>query len=175
MLLGISGSLRAGSFNTLLLKEAARHYGGEFVLGDVRFPLYDGDLESSEGIPAEVETLAEQIGAAEAVLLSTPEYNQSMSGAIKNAIDWVSRVEGNPWQDKPVALLGAAAGRSGGARASYALRLSMVQFKPRMLSRELLVAGAHKEFDEDGRLTGEQYEGELAAYMDALKAEVARG
>ena len=72
MLLGISGSLRAESTNRKLIREAARHYGGDFVEGDIRMPLYDGDVEQSLGIPQEATTLAEQIEAADAVVISTP-------------------------------------------------------------------------------------------------------
>ncbi|MEL6643077.1 MAG: NAD(P)H-dependent oxidoreductase [Pseudomonadota bacterium] len=175
MLLGISGSLRAASVNTKLVREAGRIYGGDFELGDLRLPLYDGDLESAEGIPAEVQRLADQIAAAEAVVISTPEYNQSLSGVLKNALDWVSRVEGKPWLHKPVAILSAAAGRSGGARGSYALRLAMLTFRPRMVTGpDIAVAGAAKEFDEDGRLTGELYLKNLTEVMDQLREEARR-
>ena len=83
------------------------------------------------------------------MLISTPEYNKNLSGVLKNALDWVSRVPGNPWETKPVALMSAAAGRSGGARASYAARLALQPFRPLLLSEELLLAGARKAFDED--------------------------
>ena len=94
MLLGISGSLRRDSVNTKLLRHAATHFGCDLVLGDLNLPLYDNDLEIESGIPDAVQALADQIKAADAVILSTPEYNQSMSGVLKNALDWVSRV---PW------------------------------------------------------------------------------
>lgn len=175
VLLGISGSLRQGSVNSKLIREAARLYGGDFVEADLRLPLYDQDLEDTAGIPGEVDHLAMQIVDAEAVVISTPEYNQSFSGVLKNALDWVSRVEGKPWADKPVALLSAAAGRAGGARANYALRLAMSPFKARLLSAELLLANAGKEFDSDGRLTSERYTAQLDEVMKTLKVEVSRG
>ena len=96
MLLGLCGSLRQNSVNAKLMREAARIYGGPFEEGNLRLPLYDGDLED-QGIPEEVTALADQIRAADAVLVLSPEYNQSFSGVIKNALDWVSRVEGSPW------------------------------------------------------------------------------
>lgn len=173
MLLGISGSLRSASVNTKLIREAARVYRGPFAEADLNLPLYDGDLEDREGIPVSVTRLASQIEAAEAVVISTPEYNQSLSGVLKNALDWVSRVDGNPWKNKPVAIMSAAAGRAGGARASYALRLAMAPFRPRLANGpELLVAGASREFDDDGRLVGERYQKTLAELMESLKAEV---
>ncbi|WP_424967035.1 MULTISPECIES: NADPH-dependent FMN reductase [unclassified Dinoroseobacter] len=170
-LLGISGSLRADSFNSKLVREAAQRFGpAEFSEGNLRLPLYDGDLEA-KGIPAEVQTLADQIAAADAVIISSPEYNQSLTGVLKNALDWVSRVEGKPWQDKPVAIVAAAAGRSGGARGVYALRLAMMPFQAHVLpGPEVLVAGAFREFDEEGRLKGESYQEILDTLMAKLRA-----
>lgn len=172
MLLGVSGSLRAESSNRKLIREAGRHYGGEFVEGDLRMPLYDGDLEQAEGVPEAAVALAGQIEAAEAVVISTPEYNQSFSGVLKNALDWVSRIKGNPWADKPVLLLSAAAGRSGGARANYALRLAMTPFRPRLLTQELMVADGRNQFDENGQLVSERYEKQLIDMVAKLKAAV---
>ncbi|NPD21749.1 NADPH-dependent FMN reductase, partial [Alterinioella nitratireducens] len=109
---------------------------------------------------------------ADAVAISTPEYNQSLSGVLKNALDWVSRVKGNPWADKPVAIMSAAAGRAGGARAQYALRLALNPFQPRLLTGpEVMVAGPDGEFDAEGRLTGALYRDALSALMAKLRAE----
>lgn len=175
MLLGISGSLREGSANRKLIREAARAYGGPFIEADVRLPLYDGDLEQAEGIPAEVQKLADQIAEAEAVVISTPEYNQSLSGVLKNALDWVSRTTGGPWRNKPVAIMSAAAGRAGGARGSYALRLAITPFGPRLLTGpEVMLADARNEFDENGHLKTESYIKALADLMERLKTETAR-
>lgn len=175
MLLGLSGSLREGATNTLLIREAGRLWGGDFAEADIRFPLYDNDLEDREGLPEAVERVVAQIAAAEAVVIATPEYNQSLSGVLKNALDWISRSKVKPWAGKPVALMSAAAGRSGGARANYALRLAMTSFKPRLLPHEVLVAGARREFDEAGHLTSERYLAQVSDIVEALKAEVARG
>lgn len=175
MLLGISGSLRASSANTKLLHEAARLYGGDFTLGDLRLPLYDGDLEAESGVPDAVTALADHIRNAEAIVISTPEYNQSFPGVLKNALDWVSRTKDGPWRDKPVAILSAAAGRSGGARGVYALRLAMTPFRARVLpGPEVMLAGAASQFDENGRLIGESYITLLTELMEALKAEARR-
>lgn len=172
-LLGICGSLRAGSLNRKLMLEAQRLFDGAFSEGDLRLPLYDGDLEDAEGIPGAVQVLAGQIAAAGAVLIVTPEYNQSFSGVLKNALDWVSRTGGAPWRDKPVALVSAAAGRAGGARAQSALRLAITPFRPRLLTGpEVMIAGASKEFDADGRLTNERYMKSLRELMDRLAAEI---
>ena len=173
-LLGISGSLRAGSVNTKLVREAARVFApATFEMGDLRVPLYDGDEEARDGIPAAVQRLADQIAGADAVVISSPEYNQGLSGVLKNALDWVSRVEGNPWERKPVALMAAAAGRAGGARGQYALRLAMAPFRVAVAAGpEVLIAAAGKAFDEDGRLIDERYQKALAGQMEALRAAV---
>lgn len=175
MLLGLCGSLRRESVNLKLMREAARLYGGPYQEADLRFPLYDGDLEDREGVPEAVQAVSDQIKAAEAVLVVTPEYNQSFSGVMKNALDWISRTKGGPWRGKPVAILSAAAGRAGGARAQYALRLAMNSFRPRLLTGpEVMVADAANQFDADGRLTQQRNLSDLTDLMEALKAEARR-
>jgi len=173
-LLTISGSLRKASLNRKLLAEAARLFGeADVTVADLQLPLYDGDLEEADGIPTSVQTLADQIAAADAVVISSPEYNQAPSGVLKNALDWVSRVDGSPWANKPVALIHAAAGRTGGARANYALRLMMAPFATDLVQGpEILVAGAFKEFDADGRLTNERYIKALTTLMTDLRNRV---
>lgn len=171
-LLGISGALRASSTNTLLIRNAAAMYGADtFIEADLRLPLYDGDLEGRDGIPAAVQTLADQIAAANAVIISTPEYNKGIPGVLKNALDWVSRTKNTPWADKPVAIMSATAGRAGGERAQFDLRLCMVPFRTRILQGpEVLVAASHTEFDDAGQLKGEMYRKLLQELMDQLKS-----
>ncbi len=175
-LLGISGSLRKESYNTKLLHLAVEMFGpSEFIMGNIRFPLFDNDLQQSEGIPAEVQLLSDQIAAADAVIIASPEYNQSLPGVLKNALDWVSRTEGSPWKHKPVAIVNAAAGRTGGARSNYSLRLALAPFNTRLLQGpEVLVALARKEFDEDGKLENERYVKVLKTLMEDLRAEAER-
>lgn len=175
-LLGISGSLRKEATNRKLLGEARRLFDpASYIEADLNMPLYDGDLEEAEGVPQAAKLLAEQISEADAVVISTPEYNSSVSGVLKNALDWVSRLDGAPWSGKPVAIMSAAAGRAGGARAQYALRLCMQPFRPRLLQGpEIMVAASFKEFDDDGHLKSELYVKALQELMDALKAEAAR-
>lgn len=176
MLLTISGSLRKESSNTKLCAEAARVYGGPSVAGNIRLPLYDNDVETATGLPDEVETLVEQVRAAEAVVISTPEYNKNLSGVLKNALDWVSRAKGGPWQDKPVAIMSASTGRAGGARGQFSLRLSVTPFGPRLLTApEMMLADSRNQFDENGHLKDERYAETLAKLMEKLRIEVARG
>jgi len=175
-LLGLAGALRKASTNRKLLHEAARLYGDAmFVEADLNLPLYDGDVETAQGIPLAVQTLADQIAAADAVIISGPEYNGGVSGVLKNALDWVSRVDGKPWADKPVAIMSAAAGRSGGARTQYALRLCMVPFRARLLAGpEVALASSGTQFDDAGRLTNERTIAALSTLMQALRTEVGR-
>ncbi|MDD7972573.1 NADPH-dependent FMN reductase [Roseinatronobacter alkalisoli] len=175
-LVGLCGSLRAQSYNRKLLLEAARLFGGaEFTEGNLRLPLFDEDLES-QGIPCEVTRLKDQIRAADAVVIACPEYNKAPSGVLKNALDWLSR-GGAPWAGKPVAILSAAAGRAGGERTQFALRLMMVPFRPRLLQGpEMLLAAPKDQFDADGRLIAERYVNTLRDLMAALRrdAQIAR-
>lgn len=173
-LLGISGSLRKDATNTKLLRAAAGLFGeNDFTLGDLNLPLYDSDEEAASGVPAAVQKLSDQIAAADAVIISTPEYNKGPSGVLKNALDWVSRTEGNPWNGKPVAVMSAAAGRAGGERAQMILRGFMVPFRPLILQGpEIHLANSSNEFDDAGNLTGEIYVRELTALMQALRAAI---
>lgn len=174
-LLGISGSLRQASFNRQLIREAGRLMeDAGFTEADIDLPLYNGDIEDADGIPAKVQVLADQIASADAVVISTPEYNQSFSGVLKNALDWISRTEDAPWKGKPVAIVSAAAGRAGGARAQYALRLAMTPFRPRLLmGPEVMVAAAQDRFTNGKLAEGEVYGRSLKVLMQLLKAEAA--
>ncbi|WP_406645854.1 NAD(P)H-dependent oxidoreductase [Aliisedimentitalea scapharcae] len=171
VLLGVSGSLRAQATNRKLLREAARVFGPcSYVEADLRLPLYDGDAEASDGIPSEVQFLADQIAAADAVILSTPEYNKGPSGVLKNALDWVSRTDGSPWMGKPVAVMSSAAGRAGGEQAQAVLRGFMVPFQPRLVSGpQVHLAGAASQFDDNGQLISTQYTATLTRLMQILR------
>lgn len=176
VLLGIAGALRGQSTNALLIREAARLFGPcDFAEADLRLPLYDGDVEDSDGIPASVQTLSDRIAAADAVVISTPEYNKAPSGVLKNALDWISRTDTNPWLDKPVAVMSSAAGRAGGERSQSVLRLMMVAFRPRILQGpELHVADCRNAFGPDGRLLSDRYQQTLGKLMQGLRAEIGR-
>lgn len=175
-LLGICGSLRAGSYNRKLLREAVRIYDpADYAEADLRLPLYDGDLEAAEGIPAVVQDLADQIAGSDAVVISGPEYNKGLSGVLKNALDWVSRTQGNPWRDKPVAIMAATGGRAGGERTQWTLRLCLTPFRPRLLAGpEVLVGNCSDQFDENGRLVNARYEATLSELMAELRKEASR-
>lgn len=175
-ILTICGALRAGSTNRLLVAEARRIYGAaDYEEADLRLPLYDGDLEAEEGIPEGVARLAAQIAAADGILISTPEYNKMIPGVLKNALDWVSRVKGNPWADKPVAILSAAGGRGGGDRSQFSLRLALAPFQVRIApGPEVLIANSGQAFDGEGRLIDERAIRAVTGLMAAFRREMAR-
>lgn len=175
-LVGLCGSLRTESSNRKLMFEAARLFApGAFTELDLRFPLFDEDIQNADGIPAIVQQAADQIAAADAVLVVTPEYNKGISGVLKNALDWISRTEGAPWKDKPVALLSAAAGRAGGERAQNMARLCLTPFRPRLLTGpEMMLAQSRTQFDDDGRLVDARGRALLLSLMEELRTEAER-
>lgn len=173
-LLGISGSLRDASTNTMLLHEAVRLFGeASYTQADIRFPLYDEDEETTGGVPEPVKRVSRQIAEADAVLISTPEYNKGPPGVLKNALDWISRVDHMPFNGKPLAVMSATAGRAGGERAQLVLRTFMVPFRPHILQGpEVHLAGSSDAFDENGQLKGEMYVKDLTNLMAGLRALV---
>lgn len=172
-LLGMSGALRAASTNTALVRTAAELAGDDvdFTLADLDLPLYNGDVED-EGYPEKVETLAAQIRAADAIVISTPEYNKNLSGVMKNALDWQSRFKPVPLAGKPVAILSATAGRSGGELTQFSLRHCLTPFGPRILQQPQLHIGSNYEDGvfADGRLADPKGREKLAEMMQALRA-----
>ncbi|SHL40218.1 chromate reductase [Roseovarius litoreus] len=173
-LLTICGSLRKGSFNRMLLKEAQAAFGpAETLEADLNLPLYDGDLEEAEGVPQAVKTLAQQVRDADAVVISSPEYNKGITGVLKNALDWISRVEGMPFKDKPTVVMSANAGRTGGETGQFMVLSCLTPLQALVLPGQMLcVAAAGKEFDDSGALTNEHYLKVLATRMEALRAAV---
>lgn len=170
-LLTLSGALRAASTNRQLLANAVRSFGpATLVQANLRLPLYDGDIEAI-GIPPDVATLHAQIIDADAVVISTPEYNKALSGVLKNALDWVSRIKGpSPWLGKPVAIMSAAAGRSGGERAQSSLRLCLAPFRPQLVpGPEVLIADSRNAFDDRGQLIDPRYQKALSELMSDLR------
>lgn len=167
----INGALRKESLNRKLLVQAAKSYGDDApVWADLNMPLYDGDLEAESGLPEQVIRLEKQITAADAVIIASPEYNQNISGVLKNALDWVSRLQNVPLAGKPVALVHATAGRTGGARANYALRLAIAPFDVHLIGTpEVLVASAHNAFDDSGTLKDERYQRAVDSLMQHLR------
>jgi len=177
-ILGISGSLRRDSHNTSLLRAAAEAAGPDIELelheGLKQIPPYDED-DDIHPRPANVARLNEAIANADAVLFATPEYNSSIPGQLKNAIDWVSRpVATNVLRNKPVAVVGASTGGFGAVWAQAELRKVLATLGTRVLDVELPVPHAHTRF-EQGALTDEEIRASLAEMLEALAAEVRQG
>jgi len=173
VIVGISGSLRRGSFNAALLRAAAEvaPEGVVVQIAPIRdIPLYDGDVEAERGLPDAVRALKTQIAAADGLLLVTPEYNNGIPGVFKNAIDWLSRPADDAdrvFGDRPVALMGATPGRGGTrfAQAAWLPVLRALGTRP-WFGETLYVTGAHRAFDDAGRLTDERVRGELRTFME---------
>jgi len=170
--LGISGSLRRESHNTSLLRAAAELLpdGVELELWDglKAVPPYDED-DDVEPAPAAVAQLRDTIAGADAILFATPEYNHSVPGQLKNAIDWASRpLATNPLRNKPVAVVGASMGAFGAVWAQAELRKVLAATGARVIDGEVAVGHAHQKFDSGGRLTDEPLDEALAEVIDAL-------
>jgi chromate reductase, NAD(P)H dehydrogenase (quinone) len=171
--LGICGSLRKGSYNMAALRTAIalKPPNMTVTVADIsQIPLYNEDVRE-KGFPPPVETLRRQIKEADALLFACPEYNYSMSGVLKNAIDWASRPPDQPFAGKPCAILGAAAGMAGSARAQYDLRRSCVFVDMHPLNKpEVLIGQAHTKFDAEGNLLDEAAKGFIRDMMANLAA-----
>lgn len=154
--LGLSGSLRRDSYNSAALRAAIElaPAGMRIISADIgSLPLYNEDLRA-QGYPPAAALLRDQIRAADALLFVTPEYNYSIPGVLKNAIDWASRPPEQPFAGKPAAIMGASPGALGTARAQYHLRQVGVFLDLKFLNRpEVMIANAPERFDEQGRLT----------------------
>ena len=171
-ILGISGSLRRGSYNSAALR-AARALAPEGMRIEAAeigsFPLYNDDERVAHGYPPAVATFRRQIADSDALLFVTPEYNYSVPGVLKNAIDWGSRPPDQPFNGKPVAIMGAATGMIGSARAQYHLRQTMVFLNAFALNKpEVMIASAASKFDEQGNLTDEATRGFIKQLLESL-------
>jgi chromate reductase len=160
--LGISGSLRKSSYNTALLRTAQELAPADMtieIFDLAPLPLYNEDVRAA-GFPPVVQLLRDKIKAADALIFATPEYNYSMSGVLKNAIDWASRPPDQPFNEKAVAVMGASPSALGTGRAQYHLRQSCIFLNMHLVNKpEVMVAAAHTRFDERGALTDETTRG----------------
>ena len=149
----ICGSLRKRSFNRALMNALPGLAPSGMTLTEApsfrSFPLYDADLQASAGFPGDVTALADAIRAADSVIIISPEYNWTIPGALKNAIDWVSRLNDQPFKDKPVAIQSASGGPLGGARVQYQLRMALTYLNAFVFGTpEVFVGLAPTKFDE---------------------------
>src|SRR6516165_8934746 len=171
--LGICGSLRKGSYNMAARRTAieVKPPGMTIVIADISaFPLYNEDARA-QGFPPVVEILRQQIKAADAMLFATPEYNYSMSGVLKTAIDWASRPPDQPFAGKPAAIMGAGAGMAGTAHAQGDLRRACVFLDVHSINKpEVRISQAHTKFDTNGGLTDDAARGFIRDMLVALES-----
>jgi len=172
--LGISGSLRRDSYNTKLLRAAE-----ELLPAGVEYERWDGlkdippfdEDDDFEPAPAAVTELRNAIGEADAVLIATPEYNSSIPGVLKNALDWVSRpIVTNTLRNKPVAVVGASTGAFGAVWAQAELRKVLAAIGARVVDAEVAVGHTPTRFAEDGRLEDESLQEQLGETVETLLA-----
>ena len=168
----ICGSLRKGSYNAALARTLAALAPGGMRLRDApsfeSFPLYNFDIQNETGFPHEVNTWADAIRSADGLIIVSPEYNWSIPGGLKNAIDWVSRMKDQPFKDKPVAIQSCSQGPLGGARMQYHWRMSMTFLKAYIFGTpEVFVGNAASKFDKDTLALTDQ------PTKDAVKAQLA--
>ena len=173
-ILAISGSLRADSHNSALLRSAVELFPDdvelEFFDGLRAVPPYDED-DDVEPAPAAVAHLRDAIAGADAILFATPEYNHSIPGQLKNALDWASRpFATNPLRNKPVAVVGASMGAFGAVWAQAELRKVLAATGARVVDGEVAIGHAHQRFTPEGRLADDDLRGQLAEVVDALVA-----
>jgi chromate reductase len=175
--LAISGSLRRDSHNTALLRALREEApaGVEIELWDglKEIPPYDGDDDLVPG-PAKVEAFRSLVREADAVFFATPEYNSSIPGALKNALDWASRpLATNAFRNKPVAVIGSSAGAFGGVWAAAELRKVLAAMGARVTEVELAVGHAHDKLDDAGELADDDIRNGLREALETLLAEAA--
>jgi len=183
-LIGISGSLRQGSFNSALLRAAVAlmPQGSDLTIGSIRdIPLYDGDRETADGIPDAVTALKDAVAAADGLLLVTPEYNNSIPGVFKNAIDWLTRPPADikrVFGGKPIALIGASPGNFGTILSQNAWLPVFRTLRAEFWSEgRMMVSRAESAFNPDGTLADPKAEEQLRKFVAGFVAfaEARRG
>jgi len=172
-ILGICGSLRKDSLNRMALNAAAEiglAQGITFEIAQIRdIPHYDADLQARD-FPETVTRLGRQISDADAVLFVSPEYNYSIPGVLKNAVDWISRLPDQPLGQKPVGIMGASMGFIGTARMQYHLRQVLVFLDALPINKpEVMIGGAHQRFDSEGRLQDEATAKKIGELLSSLE------
>lgn len=179
-ILVFSGSFRDASLNTRLAKlaaQAVRATGAEpdeASMHDFEVPVYDGDLETRDGLPPGAGAFRDRLSANDGFILAAPEYNASVSGAVKNLIDWTSRFRPQPFREKQALLLSASPSMAGGNRGLWALRVPLEHLGSRVYPDMFSLAKAHQAFDEEGQIAEprlrEYFESTLRAFVDLVEA-----
>jgi chromate reductase len=173
-----AGALRAASFNRTLLKLAAadaRAAGAAVEIGDFRDycpPHYDGDLEAASGLPQEAQALVAKIGAADAVIIAAPEYNRSIPGPLKNALDWVSRAKPYRLTDKPLLMIGATSGKAACRNGFAALRITLEFQMAKVYADSYGLSAAATAFTPEGQFVDAAEAARLNALITAFVTQV---
>ncbi|MFI5618004.1 NADPH-dependent FMN reductase [Streptomyces sp. NPDC051567] len=177
----LAGSSRSGSVNARLAALVAELVGRAgatadlAAIGDFPMPVYDGDTEAEQGLPPGALALCERIGAAQALVIASPEYNASVPGVLKNAVDWVSRLRPQPFKDKQALLVSASPSMVGGNRGLWALRVPLEHLGARVYPDMFSLAAAHQAFGDDDTLTdrglGERLAATVDSFLDLVEAD----
>jgi chromate reductase len=175
----ICGSLRKGSYNRMVMNALAGLAPTGMSIKEAPsyadLPLYNADIQNTSGFPAEATALAEAIRGADGVIFCTPEYNFSLPGGLKNAIDWASRMQNQPFAGKPVAIQSASPGPLGGGRVQYDVRRMMVFLDALTLNKpEIFVGNCASKFDDTGALTDEATRTLVKQQLEAFDKFIAR-
>lgn len=176
-LFALSGSMRTGSYNTKLITLAvaeARRQGSTVALGNFRDlapPLYDADWEAAHGLPPQALALVREIEGVDAMMIASPEYNCSVAGPLKNALDWVSRLKPYRFKDKPVLLMGSSSGGTGARDGMAALRITLNYQGAAVYPETFSVPHGGKAFDQEGRFTDAAMNEKLTRLIGAFLAE----
>jgi chromate reductase, NAD(P)H dehydrogenase (quinone) len=176
----ICGSLRKGSYNRMVMNALQGYAPAGMRITEAppfaAFPLYNADVQNSSGFPAPVQALAEAIRAADGVIFVSPEYNYSIPGALKNAIDWVSRMPNQPFAGKPIAIQSATGGALGGGRMQYDLRRCMIFLDAWTINKpEIFIGNCSQRIDEKtGQIKDEQTIGFIKQQLAAFAQFIVR-
>lgn len=171
--IGFAGSLRKNSYNKMLLGTVQKMFPQDMemeIIDIPDIPVYNYDIQESEGFPASIIEIGEKIKQADAVLFATPEYNYSIPGGLKNFIDWLSRLESKPFFGKPMSMVGATTGLGGTIRAQANLRTVALFIETNVMPKpEIYVTRAMEKFDKDGNLIDETTKKVLEKYIERFK------
>jgi chromate reductase len=172
--ISICGSLRKGSYNRMVMNLLPGYAPADMKITEAPpwadFPVYNADVQNTSGFPAPVQKLADAVRAADGVIFVTPEYNYSIPGGLKNAIDWVSRLPNQPFAGKPIAIQSAAHGILGGGRMQYDLRRCMIFLDALTMNKpEIFIGSANTRIDEaTGQIKDEQTIGFIKQQLAAF-------
>jgi len=176
----ICGSLRQGSYNRMVMNALPGLAPAQMKLSEAppfsEFPLYNADMQESDGVPPAIQRLSDAVRTADGVIFNSPEYNFSIPGGLKNAIDWVSRVPNQPFASKPIAIQSATGGALGGGRMQYDLRRAMQFLDAVTLNKpEIFIGNCSQKIDaKTGQITDQQTVGFIRQQLEAFAKFIER-